>query len=124
LPLKLSLRLESGHLLHLGSLLLALESPQGEGGSFAGCLDFSQRSTLLLDSCGPVSVTSMSHESYLVVGGCGFLGRNIVDALLARGEREVAVFDLVQSYFDVNVQYFTGDITDETAVRHAIEKVR
>ncbi|KAF8493822.1 C-3 sterol dehydrogenase [Gautieria morchelliformis] len=64
----------------------------------------------------------MTHESYLVIGGCGFLGRNIVDALLARGERQVAVLDLVQSYFDVNVEYFTGDITDETAVHHAVQK--
>ena len=42
-------------------------------------------------------------ESYLVVGGCGFLGRHIVEKLLARGEKEVAVFDLVQRHFDESV---------------------
>lgn len=39
-------------------------------------------------------------ESYLVIGGCGFLGRHIVEALVARGEKQVAVFDLVQRHFD------------------------
>lgn len=39
-------------------------------------------------------------ESYLVVGGCGFLGRHIVEQLLERGEQSVAVFDIVQRHFD------------------------
>jgi hypothetical protein len=39
-------------------------------------------------------------ESYLVIGGCGFLGRHIVEQLLERGETEVAVFDIVQRHFD------------------------
>jgi sterol-4alpha-carboxylate 3-dehydrogenase (decarboxylating) len=64
-----------------------------------------------------------SQQSYLVVGGCGFLGRHIVEALLARGELQVAVFDLVQRHFDTNVQFFTGDIRDEVAVGNAIQKV-
>ncbi|KAF8573564.1 C-3 sterol dehydrogenase [Ramaria rubella] len=63
-----------------------------------------------------------SQESYLVIGGCGFVGRHIVEALLARGELQVAVFDLVQRHFDTNVQFFTGDITDEVAVGNAIQK--
>lgn len=39
-------------------------------------------------------------ESYLVVGGCGFLGRHIVEQLLGRGETQVSVFDIVQRHFD------------------------
>lgn len=39
-------------------------------------------------------------ESYLVVGGCGFLGRHIVEQLLERGESQVSVFDIVQRHFD------------------------
>jgi sterol-4alpha-carboxylate 3-dehydrogenase (decarboxylating) len=53
-----------------------------------------------------------TRQSYLVIGGCGFLGRHIVETLLARGEQAVAVFDLVQRHHDKNVQFFTGDLCD------------
>ncbi|KIJ55132.1 hypothetical protein M422DRAFT_73219 [Sphaerobolus stellatus SS14] len=60
-------------------------------------------------------------EPCLVIGGCGFLGRHIVEALVARGI-PVAVFDLVQRHFDTNIQFFTGDISDEVALANAIRK--
>lgn len=47
-----------------------------------------------------MSTSPPTNEQYLVVGGCGFLGRHIVDALLGRGETNVAVFDIVQRHFD------------------------
>lgn len=59
-------------------------------------------------------------DVYLVVGGSGFLGRHIVEALVARGD-VVSVFDVVQRYHDV--QFFSGDITDEDSVAQAIHKV-
>lgn len=66
---------------------------------------------------------SAQKESYLVIGGCGFLGRHIVEALLARGEPAVAVFDIVQRHFDTNVQFFTGDLCDEQVLGNAIRQV-
>ncbi|EJD45490.1 hypothetical protein AURDEDRAFT_184737 [Auricularia subglabra TFB-10046 SS5] len=61
-------------------------------------------------------------QSYLVVGGCGFLGWNIVKALLARGEPSVAVFDIVQRYHDPRVQFFSGDMCDQDVLEAAIRK--
>lgn len=62
-------------------------------------------------------------ESYLVIGGCGFLGRHIVEHLLARGETAVAVFDLVQRHHDKNVQFFTGDLCEAADLNKAIKLV-
>lgn len=61
-------------------------------------------------------------ESYLVVGGCGFLGRHIVEQLLERGEQQVAVFDIVQRHFDDNVTFYIGDIAKAEDVSDAIRK--
>lgn len=60
-------------------------------------------------------------DIYLVVGGSGFLGRHIVEALVARGD-EVSVFDIVQRYHDV--PFYTGDISEEGSISQAIRKVR
>ncbi|EIW71316.1 hypothetical protein TREMEDRAFT_67694 [Tremella mesenterica DSM 1558] len=66
--------------------------------------------------------TKAKGESYLVIGGCGFLGRYIVEQLLERGETQVAVFDLVQRHFDTNVTFYIGDISKEEDVVNAITK--
>lgn len=60
-------------------------------------------------------------ESYLVIGGSGFLGRHIVEALIARGDHNVSVLDIVQRHFDVTFYY--GDLTNEQDVSNAIQKV-
>jgi sterol-4alpha-carboxylate 3-dehydrogenase (decarboxylating) len=62
-------------------------------------------------------------ESYLVIGGCGFLGKTIVNMLLERGESEVAVFDIVQRDLDSRVRFFSGDLCDRTVMDDAINKV-
>ena len=64
--------------------------------------------------------SSKTPESYLVIGGSGFVGRHIVNALLARGD-SVSVFDIVQRYHDV--PFYSGDISEEEQVADALRKV-
>ncbi|EGN96404.1 hypothetical protein SERLA73DRAFT_112704 [Serpula lacrymans var. lacrymans S7.3] len=66
----------------------------------------------------------MSTDSYLVIGGCGLLGRHIVDQLLQRGEASVAVFDISLSPLDPRVKVFAGDITDAASLGDAIQNCR
>eukprot|EP01112_Ceratiomyxa_fruticulosa_P012536 TRINITY_DN3473_c0_g1_i1.p1 TRINITY_DN3473_c0_g1~~TRINITY_DN3473_c0_g1_i1.p1 ORF type:complete len:350 (+),score=82.28 TRINITY_DN3473_c0_g1_i1:196-1245(+) len=63
------------------------------------------------------------NETYLVVGGGGFLGRYIVEQLLERGEKNVRVFDLRQTFSDDRIQFFTGDIRKASDVEVALKGV-
>ena len=66
-------------------------------------------------------MSSRTNDVYLVIGGSGFLGRHVVDALLARGD-SVSIFDIVQRYHDV--PFYMGDISEEEQVSDALRKVR
>ena len=66
---------------------------------------------------------SGKRDSYLVTGGAGLLGSQIVDLLLKRGETAVAVLDLVAAEQDSRVRVFTGDITDRHAFETAVREV-
>ncbi|KIK69653.1 hypothetical protein GYMLUDRAFT_34045 [Collybiopsis luxurians FD-317 M1] len=60
-----------------------------------------------------------SKDFYLVIGGSGFVGRHIVEQLLARGDN-VSVFDIVQRYHDV--PFYSGDISDQEQVSTALRR--
>eukprot|EP00547_Thalassionema_nitzschioides_P018891 CAMPEP_0194239550 /NCGR_PEP_ID=MMETSP0158-20130606/5971_1 /TAXON_ID=33649 /ORGANISM="Thalassionema nitzschioides, Strain L26-B" /LENGTH=387 /DNA_ID=CAMNT_0038974039 /DNA_START=118 /DNA_END=1281 /DNA_ORIENTATION=+ len=63
-------------------------------------------------------------DAYLVVGGCGFLGKRIVEVLLERGERNIAVFDIATANKDYNiidprVKHIPGDVTNLSNLKAA-----
>ena len=45
----------------------------------------------------------------VVIGGCGFLGRHLVEGLVARGY-QVRVFDLCTTFSHEGVVFHTGDL--------------
>ena len=53
-----------------------------------------------------------SSKRCAVIGGSGFLGRHLVERLLARGY-SVAVFDIRQSYELPGVTFYQGDLCDK-----------
>ena len=55
-----------------------------------------------------------------MIGGGGFLGRHIVESLLAKGY-DVNVFDLRQTFHDERATFFVGDLC-EVEVIHSIIK--
>ncbi|MCX7681094.1 MAG: NAD(P)-dependent oxidoreductase [Anaerolineae bacterium] len=69
----------------------------------------------------------MSHQSqtYLVTGGSGFLGINLIRYLLARGQHVVSLDIAPLDYLDVvgRVRALRGDVRDAQTVRAALESV-
>ncbi len=64
-------------------------------------------------------------QTYLITGGAGFLGINLVRHLLNEGQRVVSLDIIPFDYEDVKdqVTVITGDIRDEAAVAKAMEGV-
>jgi sterol-4alpha-carboxylate 3-dehydrogenase (decarboxylating) len=62
---------------------------------------------------------SSPRDTYLVIGGSGFVGRHIVQGLLDRGD-SVSVLDIVQRYHDV--PFYSGDISEQEEVASALRK--
>ncbi|KAH8808829.1 C-3 sterol dehydrogenase [Xylogone sp. PMI_703] len=65
-------------------------------------------------------------ESYLIIGGSGFLGSHVVEQLISRGEKFVAVYDINQPLNDEKidgVKYYVGDITDEAYLTSVLKEV-
>lgn len=68
--------------------------------------------------------------SYLVTGGCGFIGSHLVEALVERGD-EVRVFDNLSSGYERNLapwrdrlRFVRGDIRDPQALAEAMRGVQ
>ncbi|WP_246513876.1 NAD-dependent epimerase/dehydratase family protein [Neoroseomonas soli] len=64
--------------------------------------------------------------SYLVTGGCGFIGSHLVDALVARGDRVRVVDDLSTGHREnlaPGVELLEGDVGDRALLREAMEGV-
>lgn len=72
-----------------------------------------------------MSRSAPTQELHFVIGGAGFLGSHIVHALVNRGEKSVAVFDLREPAESVaGVHYFEGDLTSKASVTKALQNAQ
>lgn len=70
---------------------------------------------------------SPEESRYLVIGGSGFLGSYITQALVERGEKFIAVYDLARPpKQDViqGVDYYSGDILNEGQLLDCLKQAR
>jgi sterol-4alpha-carboxylate 3-dehydrogenase (decarboxylating) len=65
---------------------------------------------------------SRKAKSCAVIGGCGFLGRHLVEALLERGYK-VNIFDIRETFKDDRVTFFVGDLCTKEDLMPAINGV-
>jgi uncharacterized protein YbjT (DUF2867 family) len=71
-----------------------------------------------------------TQESYLIVGGGTFLGEEIVEQLLRRGETHVSIFDAQPLATEQNTRFvpavsvFIGNVLDPENIANAIKSVR
>lgn len=64
----------------------------------------------------------MKNRKLLIIGGNGFIGRNLLKRLAKREDLEVSSFDLVKPADPVEgIQYVEGDFFDDHVLRNAIK---
>jgi UDP-N-acetylglucosamine/UDP-N-acetylgalactosamine 4-epimerase len=56
----------------------------------------------------------LSDKSFLVTGGCGFIGSNIVEYLIKHGAAKVRVLDNLSTGFEKNLQQVTSNLKPQT----------
>jgi UDP-N-acetylglucosamine 4-epimerase len=80
--------------------------------------------------CNPFHQTDLSNYSFLVTGGAGFIGSNIVEYLLKFGAKKVRVLDNLSNGYLENIsdfltlphfEFIEGDIRDLNTCRKAVE---
>ena len=66
--------------------------------------------------------TEFSRTRFLVIGGNGYFGFKLVEALVGKGARKVRVFDRIQTRFKncQEVEFFVGDLCDPVSVEQAV----
>ena len=67
-------------------------------------------------------LSSLKGKTALVTGGCGFLGRHIVELLLAVGVN-VRVFDIVEGNYNSKVKFIKGNLLSQDDVDQVVSGV-
>src|SRR5690606_41452935 len=75
--------------------------------------------------------TDLTKQTFLITGGAGFIGSNLVEYLLAHGAKKVRVLDNLSTGFMKNLEFFQdnpnfefmeGDIRDLQTCKKAMER--
>lgn len=72
-----------------------------------------------------MATSKPTQELHFVIGGAGFLGSYIANALVERGEKSVASLDIREPSTALSgVRYFQGDMTDAKSLTDALAEAQ